>query len=342
MNDRLAWGIISTGTIARTFAQAVPTSRRGRLVAVASRTTESARQFAAEYKIPKHYGDYQSLLDDPAVEAVYIATPHPMHAEWAVKAAHAGKHILCEKPLTVNEAQARQVIDAARQNDVFLMEAFMYRCHPQTHKLIELIRGGIIGEVRVIQATFSFNAGFDTTGRVYSNELGGGGILDVGCYCVSMSRLIAGVATGVDFAEPIDVTGCGHVGPTGVDHYAVASLRFPGGIVASLATGVAVEQENVLRIHGSRGHIYMASPWAPCRHGGTAHIHVHPHGEAESHRIHVETDQWLFAIEADTVAEHIPHRQAPSPAMTWDDTLGNMRTLDRWRAAVGVTYECER
>ncbi len=342
MGDKLAWGIISTGKIATAFAEAVPRSQHGRLIAVASRTMESAQRFAAEHHVPKAYGNYQALLDDPEIEAVYIATPHPMHAEWAIKAAHAGKHILCEKPLTVNEAEARQVIDAARQNDVFLMEAFMYRCHPQTHKLIELIRNGVIGEVRVIQATFSFNADFESEGRIYANELGGGGILDVGCYCASMARLIAGVAVGADFAEPLEVSGCGHVGPTGVDHHAIACLRFGGDIVASLSTGIAVAQENVLRIHGSRGHVYMSTPWSPCRHGGISHIHVHPEGQAEAHRVSVETDQWLFAIEADTVARSIAQRQAAPPAMTWDDTLGNMRTLDRWRAAVGVVYDCER
>src|SRR5690606_25708656 len=152
------------------------------------------------------HDSYDALLANPEVQAVYISTPHPMHAQWAVRAARAGKHILCEKPLTMNYWSAMAVVEAARQNEVFLMEAFMYRCHPQTQKLAELIARGAIGEVKVIQATFSFGAGFDPNGRVYNNALGGGGLLDVGCYCTSMARMIAGAATGQQqSAEPIEV-----------------------------------------------------------------------------------------------------------------------------------------
>lgn len=335
MNHKLTWGIIATGGIANTFARALPHSQYGQAVAVASRTLASAQRFAEQHAIPRAYGTYQALLDDPAVQAVYIATLHPMHAEWAIKAAQAGKHILCEKPLTMNAGEAERVIEAARRHDVFLMEAFMYRCHPQTQRLVQLIRDKAIGDVRVIQATFSFNSSYDPASRAYSKELGGGGILDVGCYCTSMARLIAGVATGTNFAEPIELGGCGHVGPTGVDHHAVASLKFPGDIVASLSTGVAVEQANVLRIFGTAGHIYVPSPWVPSHEGGTSSIYVHAAGQRDARKIEVQTDRWLFAIEADVVAENLSRRQAPPPAMTWADTLGNMRTLDRWRAAVG-------
>jgi predicted dehydrogenase len=128
-----------------------------------------------------------------------------MHAEWAIKTAEAGKHILCEKPLTLNYPQAMAVIEAAQRNDVFLMEAFMYRCHPQTAKLVELIKDRVIGDVRFIQASFSFHAGVNPESRLLNNALGGGGILDVGCYCTSMARLIAGAALGQRFAEPIEV-----------------------------------------------------------------------------------------------------------------------------------------
>lgn len=341
MSDKLRWGIISTGRIAAKFARSLPASRHGELVAVASRTVESAERFAAEFKIPRSHDSYEALLADPQVDVVYIGTPHPMHAAWAIQAAEAGKHILCEKPLTVNHAEAVRVIETARCHDVFLMEAFMYRCHPQTRRLVELIREHAIGDVRVIQATFSFNSNYDPDSRVYANALAGGGILDVGCYCASMARLIAGVATGRDFAEPIDLVGAGVVGPTGADHYASACLRFPGDIVANLSTGVAVQQENVVRIFGSRGHIVVPAPWTPGISSDPTCIHVYTDGEAPR-SIEITPDRPLFAIEADVVAENLSRRQATSPAMTWDDTLGNMRTLDRWRAAVGVTYDFER
>ena len=277
MSEQLSWGILATGRIAGLFAKGLARSRTGRLVAVGSRT---------------------------------------MHAEWSVKAAEAGKHILCEKPLTLNHAEAMAVIEAARRHDVFLMEAFMYRCHPQTAKLVDLIRSQAIGEVRVIQATFSFDAPFDPQSRLFSNALGGGGILDVGCYCTSMARLIAGAATGEDFAEPIDVQAAGQLTSTGVDAYTVAVLTFPGGIVAELATGVQVSQENVVRIFGSEGHLVVPIPWSPCHGPGTSRILLHRTGEPEPQEIRINTDRGLYTIEADTVAAHIDRRQVPPPCTT--------------------------
>ncbi|MDO8585674.1 MAG: aldo/keto reductase [Armatimonadota bacterium] len=341
--SKLSWGIISTGRISGVFAKGVAASKTGQVTAVASRTQDKADKFGEEHGIPRRYGSYEALLADPDVEAVYISTPHPMHAEWAVKAADAGKHILCEKPLTLNYPEAMAVVEAARRNDVFLMEAFMYRCHPQTEKLVELIRGGAIGEVRMIHATFSFDAGFTPESRLFKNALGGGGILDVGCYTASMARLIAGVAIGHDFADPIEVKGAGHIGVTGVDEYAAATLKFPGDIIAQLATGVGVRQESVVRIDGSEGSIFVPSPWFCGRDTGGPKIIVHRYKEKQPEEIGLDVGtDLLYAIEADTVAASLDKRQAPSPAMTWDDSLGNMRTLDLWRMAVGVTYDTEK
>ncbi len=139
-NTRLAWGIMGTGRIAKTFAKAVTTSKMGRLVAVGSRSQETADAFAAEFAIPKGYPTYEAMLADPEVKAVYISMPHHLHKEWTIKACNAGKHVLCEKPIGINAAEAQAMIDAAKKNKVFLMEAFMYRCHPQTQKLVELIK----------------------------------------------------------------------------------------------------------------------------------------------------------------------------------------------------------
>lgn len=340
MTDELRWGIIGTGSIAHQFARGLAHSRTGRLVAVGSRRRETAEEFGDEFGVAHRHAGYDALLDDADVEAIYIATPHPFHAEWAVAAAEARKHILCEKPLAINHAQAADIVGAARRNDVFLMEAFMYRCHPQTARLVELLREGAIGDVGSIQATFSFRTGWNPDGRLLKKELGGGGILDVGCYCTSMARLIAGAARGEDFAEPVELKGCGHLGETGVDEWAVASLKFPGGILAELATGVRLTQQNVVRIYGTEGHIEVPSPWIPAREGGAVHIRLHKGGETQ--RMEIETGDWLYGIEADTVAEHLENRQAAPPAMTWDDTLGNMKALDRWRAEIVLEYEADR
>ena len=343
MEPKLAWGIIGTGGIARAFTEGVMRSHTGTLAAVASRTRESAERFAREAQSPRAHASYEALLEDSTVQAVYLATPHPMHAEWAIRAANAGKHVLVEKPMGLNHAEAMRMVEAAVANDVFLMEAFMYRCHPQTRRLVELIRQKVIGDVRVIHATFSFHwpRKRDLSSRLLNHSLGGGGILDVGCYCTSIARLIAGAALGKDFAEPIEVKAVGHVGDDShVDEWAVASLKFPVDILAQLATGVQVKQESVVRIDGSEGSILVPNSFVPGKDGATtSKIIVTRHDDSHPREIVIECDDNLYALEADVVARNIARRQAPE--MSWDDSLGNMKTLDRWRAQIDLAYDTE-
>ncbi|HWE64996.1 MAG TPA: aldo/keto reductase, partial [Chloroflexota bacterium] len=341
MAGTLAWGIIGTGFIARAFAQGLQGSATGRLIAVGSRTREAADRFGQAWQVPRRHDSYQALLDDRAVEAVYVATPHILHAEWAIKAAEAGKHILCEKPIGLNQAEAMAIIEAAERHDVFLMEGYMYRCHPQTARLIALIQEGAIGEVRLIQAVFSFDAGDNLQGRLLNRALGGGGILDVGGYCASMARLISGVAGGGELAEPVSLTASGHVGAeSGIDEYSAALCAFPGDIVAELICGVRLRVDSVVRIHGSHGSILVPEPWTPGRTGARATILVQRHS-GETREVEVESGAGLYAIEADTVAAHLAERQAPWPAMSWADTRANMQLMDRWREALGVVYDQE-
>lgn len=344
-NGKVRWGILATGAIAKAFARGIRQSQTGELVAVGSRTKAKADEFAAAFGIPVAHGSYEALLADPNVQAVYVSTPHPQHAEWAIKAAQAGKHVLVEKPIGVNQYDAQAMQDAAAANGVFLMEAYMYRCHPQTAKLVELLRDKAIGEVRVIQATFSFHAGFNAEGRLWSNAAAGGGILDVGGYTTSIVRLIAGAALGRPFADPVAVSGAGSLHPeTGVDQWAVATLAFAGGIVATCATGVGVNQENVVRIFGSDGNIVLPNPYVANREGACAgKIVVNRKGEP-SREIDVPSGVTSFAHEADVCGRAIlaGRQQAEAPAMSWDDTLGNLRTQDQWRAAIGLAYAFER
>lgn len=343
MKSKFKWGIISTGRIAGKFADQLPQSKTGELFAVASRTIENAGEFAKKYNAPRFYGSCQELLDDPEVDIVYIATPHPQHAEWSIKAARAKKHILCEKPLTLNHKEASGVIEEARKNNVFLMEAFHYRCHPQTKKIIELIKENVIGEIRVLQGAFSFNSPYGPEHRTLNHALAGGGVLDVGCYPVSMVRLIAGVALGMDFAEPLEVKGCGRIGrQSRVDEFASACLKFPEGILAEVSCGVTVHQENVLRIYGSKGRIMVPTPWVVSLNGGTSKILVQMDGRDKPDEIDITVDQGLFAIEADTACSFIPRREALPPAMSWEDSLGQMKTLDLWRASIGLVYDMEK
>ena len=349
----LNWGILGPGGIARVFCNGMRFSKTGRIAAVASRSKERADRLATAFSIPKQYEGYEPLLADDEIDAVYVCTIHPAHAEWVIKAAEAGKHILVEKPIGINHMQAAAMIDAAAANDVFLMEAFMYRCHPQTLKLAALVRENAIGQVQMIRVVFSYNAGYNPSSRAYANELGGGGILDVGCYTASMTRLIAGVASGKPFLEPAHVKGCAKIGPTGVDHYAAATLQFENDIIAEIITGVGCRLPNEVSIYGTDGMLSVPNPWlpsSPCRSAREplplntvfppTEILLQRPGAQEPEEIVIEVDRDLFTYEADTVAENIVHRQ--SPAMSWEDTLGNMRLLDRWRAEVGVVYEQEK
>ncbi len=334
------WGILGTGSIARTFARGLRESTTGTLVAIGSRDQESANRFGEEFGLDKRYASYEALLLDGDIDAVYIATPHPLHAEWAVACAQAKKHILCEKPLTLNHGEAMAVVEAARENGVQLMEAFMYRCHPQTARIAELIQSGAIGDVKLITASFGFAAGFDPHSRLFDPALGGGGILDVGCYCASMVRLVAGAAKGKPFAEPVQVAAAGHLGESGVDELAAATLKFSGDIVAQISTSVSLNQENVVRVFGTTGHLLVSSPWFCAPAQGQPNIVLQRDGQTEE--IFTPGERNLYAYEADALFEAVQRGAVQSPAMSGEDALGNMDLLDHWRAQIGLVYPLEK
>lgn len=345
----IRWGIIGAGGIARVFANGLRFAKTGELCAIASRTAGKADAMADMFNVARRYTSYEDLLADSEIDAVYISTIHPAHLEPVVMAAEAGKHILVEKPISMNLSDAEAMVEAARKNDVFLMEAFMYRCHPQIAKMVDLIRSGVIGDVLVVRSEFGYHAQFNESSRAYNKELGGGGILDVGCYPASMVRLVAGAASGKPFLNPIELKATGYVGPTGVDHYTTASLKFENDVVAEISTAVGCNIPSVTVIHGSEGMLTVPNPWlpsSPCRSAREAlpldtsfpssTLILQKGGNAEE--ITIDADRDLFSYEADMVGTNIPNRQAPSPAASWDDTLGNMETLERWLAEIGVTY----
>lgn len=345
---KINWGIIGAGGIAKVFANGLRFAKTGQLTAVASRAAGKADALADLFGVEKRYSSYADLLADDTIDAVYVSTIHPAHLEPVTMAAEAGKHILVEKPIAMNADEATKMIEAARTNDVFLMEAFMYRCHPQIAKMVELIRDGAIGDVLVIRSTFGFHANFNPDSRAFNREMGGGGILDVGCYPVSMVRLVAGAAAGKPFLDPIEFKATGVLGPTGVDHYTAATLKFENDVIAEISTAVACNLPPETVIYGSTGILTIPNPWLPSSPGRSAQVALpldttfppstlllHRRG-SEPETITVHADRDLFSYEADMVGEHIADRQAP--AATWDDTLGNMKTLDKWLAEIGVIY----
>ncbi|GHC04571.1 aldo/keto reductase [Cerasicoccus arenae] len=330
------WGVIGPGRIAHKFAKGLAETD-GVLYAAASRDVSRAQAFLDEYGGGQAYSDYQAMLDDPQVDAVYIATPHPLHAQWAIKAAKAGKHVLCEKPATLNYGEAMAVVDAAQMSGVAFLEAFMYRCHPSTAKVYELVASGAIGQVQRIRASFAFDSGEDFEGRHQANSLGGGGILDVGCYPVSMCRLLAGAAHGKRFLDPIQLKGMGHLdATTGVDTWASAIMKFEGDIIGEAFTGVRAGAENDVTVYGTGGTIILRDPWF-C--GGE--IILHRKGK-DPETIDASSSRHLYAFEVEALVQIAAKGEAPGCAMTIADTLGNMRTLDQWRAELGFLYDSEK
>lgn len=342
MSTQLRWGIIGPGNIAKQFANGVNHSKLCTLVAVASGTEGKADAFADEFDIPARYTRYEDVLADENVDAVYIATPHTRHPEWAIKCAKAGKHVLSEKPAGLNRYQVEAMIQAAREAGTFFMEAYMYRTHPQIAKVLELIQSGAIGDVRFIDAKFAFNAaGVPPTSRLRDPNLGGGGILDVGGYTVTMVRLLAGSTRSTGIADPTAVKAVGVIGETGVDDYAAASLHFPGNILAQVTTGIRMGTENQVFIYGSTGSITIPTPWIPAREGGTVRLILKTADGEQT--LDITTEEYLYGIEADTCAKAIAEgkQQAEAPAMSWEDTLGTFAVLDEWRKQIGLEYPAE-
>jgi len=341
MAKKLNWGILTTGMIARKFATDLRQSQTGRFVAVGSRHLAEAEKFAADFGGAHAHGSYEALLADPEVEAVYIGTPHPWHAEWAIKAASAGKHILCEKPLTLRLADTERVIAAAKKHNVLLMEAYMYRLHPQTKRVVELVRSGVLGELRLIRASFNVLMDFNPEHRMFNKALGGGTILDLGCYPVTYSRHIAGAVHGRDFIEPVEFHGTGHLRPeVGTDDFATAVAKFPGDILAELSCGATVLNDNSVQIHGTKGWLDVPNPFTPGLEGKTERIHLHRRGTDAVETIEIRSPGvGLYAYEADAVAEALARGTREVPLAIWADTLGTARMLDAWLAGVGLRYD---
>lgn len=332
------WGILGTGKIARIIAAALAESRDGSLVAVGSRTRDRSEAFAKEFGVPRPHASYGGVIGDDEVDLVYVATHHPSHRELTVAAVDGGKHVLCEKPVAVNATDAAAIVDAARRNDVFLLEAFAYRCHPQTDRLRELLRGGVIGEVRMVDAVFGYDAGPKPENYLLVHELAGGGILDVGCYTTSMAHLVAATSAGVDAVETTDVAATARFGPTGVDRSTAATLSFETGLLARVACSIEANLESSMRIYGADGRITVASPWLPGRIGSEATIEVDRWG-AEPEVIDIPLEEGVYTTEVDAVNRFVRSGERSPSVMSWDESLANMRTLDRWRTAIGLRYD---
>jgi predicted dehydrogenase len=249
---KVRWGFLSTARINRRLLAAAEKTDAAEVVAVASRDLDRAEAYAVEHGISRSHGSYEALLEDSEVDAVYISLPNSLHVEWSVRALAAGKHVLCEKPLTRSPEEAEYAFEAADRAGRILMEAFMWRHSPQTAKLAQLVEGGVIGELQLVRATFSFPLEGRRNIRL-DPDLGGGALMDVGAYCVSAARLLAG--------EPERVYGEQVIGDSGVDVLFTGVLRFPRGVLAEIDAGMYLPRRDGLEAVGTEGSLVISDPW---------------------------------------------------------------------------------
>jgi xylose dehydrogenase (NAD/NADP) len=303
------WGIVSTADINRKVIPGAHASDKVDLVAVASRDQARADAYAREWEIPRAYGTYEALLSDPDVEAVYISLPNTLHVEWSIKALEAGKHVLCEKPFTRHREEVTAAFDVADRMGLLLSEAFMYRHNPQTKRLSELVAQGAIGELRLVRSAFSYSL-YDEGDIRLRTELDGGGLMDVGCYCVSGSRLLGG--------EPVAVKGEAWYGPSGTDWVFGGVLRFPNDVIATFDCGTAMPNRHELEAIGSEGSIFLGDPW----HGVHPVIELRRGGNVE--RVELEPAD-SYRLELENVSDAI--RGEAELLLGRDDALGQATTL---------------
>jgi xylose dehydrogenase (NAD/NADP) len=304
------WGIISTAHINRKLIPGAKASPKVDLVAVASRDQPRADEYAREWEIERAYGSYEALLADPDVEAVYISLPNTMHCEWSIRALEAGKHVLCEKPLSRHTDEVEAAFDAADRTGRLLSEAFMYRHNPQTKKVRALLDEGAIGELRLVRSAFSYTL-YDEDNIRLRTDVEGGSLMDVGCYCVSGSRLLGG--------EPETAYGHAWFGPSGTDWVFGGTLRFPGDVIALFDCGTAMPERDELEAIGSEGSLFLDDPW----HCNEPVIELHRDGSVEHIEIEPEDS---YRLELENVSDAI--RGEAELLLGREDAIGQARTLE--------------
>jgi len=275
-----------------------------------ARSTGSSRTFSASSRVERAYGSYDELLADPEIEAVYNPLPNTMHVEWSIKALEAGKHVLCEKPLSRHSAEVEEAFEVAERTGRILSEAFMYRHNPQTARVKQLVDGGAIGELRLVRAAFSYSL-YDPENIRLRPDVEGGALMDVGSYCVSGSRLLGG--------EPQRVYGEARIGETGTDWIFTGILRFPGGVLAVFDCGTALPERDELEAIGSEGSLFLDDPW----HCNVPMIELRKDGKTEL--IELERAD-SYRLELENVSEAI--RGEAEPLLGREDAVGQARVLE--------------
>jgi predicted dehydrogenase/aryl-alcohol dehydrogenase-like predicted oxidoreductase len=330
------WGILGTGSIANAFAKASSQADGSCLKAVASRSQDRADNFAKEYSL-RSFNSYNSLIEDPEIDAIYIATPHPDHFEWALRSLNNKKSVLCEKPMTINATETMVLIESARKNNVLLMEAFMYKTHPQTQKILELVKKELKSPV-TINAEFCFSVEVPDTHRLVNKDLGGGSIMDIGCYPLSMSRLLVGCLQGKAFSNPVSMKIESELNIDGVDLNSSAELQFDDGSIANIASAVNKKTESSVTISDGIKTVFIDQPW----HCGefTKRRSTIVVSDQEDNRVNYEviSTKDIYALEIEHFTKLLSESKVESDIISHSDSHGNMIALDTWRKGAGVVY----
>ncbi|MGE5138585.1 MAG: Gfo/Idh/MocA family protein [Rudaea sp.] len=316
MATTLRWGILSTARIADALVRAIRASSDNELIAVASRDAVRAVEWAARRDVPHAFGSYEEMLASDVIDAVYIALPNSMHKEWATRAAEMGKHVLCEKPLALNAAEVEQMIAAAREYGVQLMEAFMYRFHPQYQEVKRMLADNAIGEIKILRASFEFLLDRPADIRL-DKALGGGSLLDVGCYDVNVCRLIAQ-------AEPVAVQAEAGWTPGDVDETFAAVLEFPKGVLAAIDCSFRAHYHQWFGISGTEGHIGLAQPFKT---GGEPTTILYDHGDERTQSLHGDAaNSYQLMVEefANAVRGNRPPSYPPESSLTQAKVLDGL------------------
>ncbi len=320
------WGILGPGSIAKRFAEGVKALPDATLTAVGSRDQSKADAFADTYDIPHRHASYDALVADPDVDVIYVATPHTFHKDHSLLALQAGKPVLCEKPFTINAGELEQLVRVAREKNLFLMEGMWSRFFPLMYRVRESIRDGAIGEPRLVECDFGFRAGVNPESRLFNPALGGGGLMDVGVYTVSLASMVLGT--------PDRITGMATLGETGVDEVAGMLLGYPNGSIAVLSTGIRVNTPHRATINGTDGRITLHSSWwKPTK------MTITRGGQDEVFEESIESSG--FNYEAAEVGQCLRAGKTESDIMPLDESLAVMRTLDTLRAQWGLKYPME-
>jgi predicted dehydrogenase len=327
MADAIRWGILGTGAIAKKFAEGLAVLKNAKLMAVGSRAKETAEAFGAKYSVPNRHASYEALANDPQVDAIYVATPHPAHKENSILCLRAGKAVLCEKPFAINARDAEEVIAVARQTKRFLMEAMWTRFLPTTTRIREILAANTIGDVRMMRADFGFRANPNPQSRLFSPMLGGGGLMDVGVYTVSYAHMVYR-------RSPTRIIGMADIGSTGVDEQCAVLLGYDKGELALLSSAVRTTTLHEAVIFGTNGWIRAHHPyWRGTR------ITVSGGGKEETYDLPYEGNG--YNCEAAEMMRCLCEGKLESDIMPHAETLAVMKTLDAVRAQWGLKYPME-